>query len=175
MQQEQDFNKQDLLESKLRIQNQNIILVALIICLLFALLAVAFWYLYTQKKHKAIHQLHKLNSKINLQKQKIELQSNQLINTNNDLKLFNHSLEKMALKRSEKIAAQNKKLREYAFANSHEVRAPLANLLGLLSIYSLDKLDKSETRFINEKIEFSILELQKVITKVNLLLKEDEY
>jgi tetratricopeptide (TPR) repeat protein len=175
LQKEQDFNKQELLESKLRIQNQNIILAALLICLLFALLAVAFWYLYTQKKHKTIFQLHELNSKINLQKQKIELQSNQLTHTNNDLKLFNQSLEKMALKRSEKIAVQNKKLREYAFANSHEVRAPLANLLGLISIYNLDSLDKSEAGFINEKIEVSILELQKVIFKVNLLLKEDDY
>lgn len=175
LQKEQNFNKQELLESKLSIQNQNIILAALIICLMFALLAVAFWYLYTQKKHKTIHQLHKLNSKINLQKQQIELQSNQLVHTNDDLKLFNQSLEKMALKRSEKIATQNLKLREYAFANSHEVRAPLANLLGLISISNLDSLDKREDNFINEKIEVSILELQKVISKVNLLLKEDDY
>jgi len=55
-------------------------------------------------------------------------QKNETISNNN------MNLEEIVKKRTQDISEQKEKLLQYAFFNSHKVRAPLANILGAVSI-----------------------------------------
>src|SRR5258707_693122 len=62
-----------------------------------------------------------------------ELQSlNEELKASNDsIKELNENLEKMVKERTDKINDQLSQLTKYAHMNSHELRAPLARMLGL--------------------------------------------
>jgi signal transduction histidine kinase len=68
-------------------------------------------------------------------------------------------------KKEIKIQEQNALLRDTAFTISHHVRAPVANILGLMSL--MDKSDLSKkNREICEYLETATKNLDKIITKV---------
>lgn len=92
---------------------------------------------------------------------------------NEKIRLINESLEKRVKERTEKVERQNKKLRNYAFSNSHEVRAPLARLMGLVDLWNKEN-NKAQRDFIIEKISKSALELDDIIRKLNVVLKEED-
>ncbi len=66
----------------------------------------------------------------------------------------------------QQIFIQNKKLQEYAFATSHIIRAPLANILGLTSIIDVEKIENRDTRQIVEYIQQSATHLDIAIREV---------
>ncbi|MFY8020590.1 MAG: PAS domain-containing protein [Bacteroidia bacterium] len=60
------------------------------------------------------------------------------------------------------IQKQSKKLKEIAFTQSHIIRKPVANLIGLVNLVDSDKLDEDQ-QFIMSKIKESLSELDSVI------------
>ncbi|MFY0673999.1 MAG: PAS domain-containing protein [Bacteroidia bacterium] len=66
----------------------------------------------------------------------------------------------------EKIQKQNEKLKDIAWIQSHVVRAPLANLLGLTNLFRMLQSDKEAMTEIVKNIENSTLELDKVVREV---------
>jgi hypothetical protein len=56
--------------------------------------------------------------------------------------------------------------------NSHEVRGPLARVMGLVSLIKIDKQNGADPVIIN-KIEVAAEELDQVVKKMNLLLEEE--
>jgi len=65
---------------------------------------------------------------------------------NETISNHNSNLEETVIKRTQDISDQKEKLLQYAFFNSHKVRAPLANILGAVSIIqeSYQDLDLDE-------------------------------
>jgi len=71
--------------------------------------------------------------------QKIATQ-NEALNINQEkLNQINLHLEEMVQLRTQKLWQKNEQLVKYAFENAHNVRGPLARLLGWLYLYSVDK------------------------------------
>lgn len=70
--------------------------------------------------------------------------------------------EKRAQKR---ILKQNENLRSIAHLQSHEVRRPLANLIGLLQIFETNNLDEQQIELI-ELLRASIEELDTIVSKI---------
>jgi tetratricopeptide (TPR) repeat protein len=171
---ENELKEKELEASNFKIQRQRTIQYALIICLIFGGIAAILGYQYYNKKIKTINLLQALNSEINMQKEKISSQAEELQKVNGEMKNMNQSLEFLVKERTRKIESQNKKLREYAFSNSHEVRAPLSNLLGLIDLSKHPNVDKKEQLEILEQIYLSAIELDDVITRVNKILEEEE-
>ncbi|WP_153799161.1 PAS domain-containing protein [Foetidibacter luteolus] len=66
----------------------------------------------------------------------------------------------------EKIKQQNTALKEIAFTNSHIVRRPLSNLLGLTDMLSEDSVTDTLHRQVIENIKISALELDEVIREI---------
>lgn len=164
----------ELQASNLKIARQNAVQFALVICLACALLTAFFWYRFNLKKQRTIKLLRILNDEITRQKEQIAEQANELEKVNGEMKNMNESLEVLVKERTQKIESQNKKLRDYAFSNSHEVRAPLSNLLGLINISKIEGMTPEEQEEIIEKIYISALDLDSVITKVNKILEDEE-
>lgn len=86
---------------------------------------------------------------------------------NEQLQKANDGLEAKVTKRTEKLNAQNQKIKEYAFLNAHKVRSPLVRILGLINLYDTGELSSEELQDVNTKIKESALELDQVTRKIN--------
>lgn len=83
---------------------------------------------------------------------------------------------KELIKSKEKLVEKNKSLEEYAFITSHNLRRPLANILGLVQLFDEKKSDDDLNKEIIEKLKTSAEELDEVIKQTTKVLnkKNDE-
>jgi len=101
-------------------------------------------------------------------KQNVLLQSQ-----NEEITSINENLESMVKKRTQELEQKNKQLTEYAFINSHILRAPIARLSGLFNIFKMESNDTSKNPEILEYMEGSIEELKLVTGKINTAIEEN--
>jgi DNA-binding NtrC family response regulator len=66
----------------------------------------------------------------------------------------------------EKLKAQNTKLFEIAFLQSHQVRAPVAHILGLISLFKVNKPADPINKEIIRMLHSTAVELDQVIHKI---------
>lgn len=66
----------------------------------------------------------------------------------------------------EKIKLQNKKLLEIAFIQSHQIRRPVANVLGLIAILNLDHSCSAENLEIISKLKMTAEDLDTIIREI---------
>lgn len=86
------------------------------------------------------------------------------------IKEFNEELQEVIKKKNEKFI-------EYGFINSHLLNAPLSRLKGLMNVlvYEMDHENrKNEVDFIVTKIYEEYDEMDKVITKISVLINKGE-
>jgi signal transduction histidine kinase len=102
----------------------------------------------------------------------LEATIEQLHDTNNELTTINEHLDSIVFERTKVLENKNAQLTEYAFINSHLLRAPVARVLGLANILKLEstKLDSKELidRFIH-----ACNELDSVVKIINEVLSEN--
>ncbi|MCD6017567.1 MAG: DNA-binding transcriptional regulator BaeR [Bacteroidetes bacterium] len=67
----------------------------------------------------------------------------------------------------EKLKNQNNKLFEIAFLQSHQVRAPVAHILGLISLFKSDNLTDPINKEIIKMLQTTTLELDKIIYEIS--------
>lgn len=79
---------------------------------------------------------------------KQRLQSNALLHLNTQLEQanqevvsMNQSLELRVAERTNELATRNEQLEKYAFKHSHELRAPLSRLMGLIELLKMEEDD----------------------------------
>lgn len=116
------------------------------------LLVVIFQYNRFLKQRKRDNEvLQELNYEIKSQKEELAAQSENLIaaneeirtqndklsKMNNEITQLNEGLENKVRARTEELENSNRQLIRYAFFNSHNIRAPLARLLGLTYLATL--------------------------------------
>ncbi len=88
----------------------------------------------------------------------------------NALTKMNDNLENIVVQRTTKLKEQYLKLEKYAHMNSHDLRGPLARILGLCMLIELENLDVNTQDLIN-KLKFSANELDIVVKQMNHLLE----
>jgi signal transduction histidine kinase len=64
------------------------------------------------------------------------------------------------------LQLQNKQLMEIAWTQSHELRAPLANIMGLLHLLKIDQVNAEIQRLYLEKLDEAAQDLDKIIHEV---------
>jgi tetratricopeptide (TPR) repeat protein len=174
LQKEKAIQLIQLNQSQLQIKNQNTILIALLICLFFALMAIVFWYLYTVRKRNTIFKLEELNAEINIQKEQIETQADKLKKSHLEVKNMNESLSELVDEKTKKIKSQNIKLRNYALANSQEIETPLNELMKLIKNDSLKKATEKDKSILLAKIKSAAENIDRILFKANDLLKTEK-
>jgi signal transduction histidine kinase len=97
----------------------------------------------------------------------------ELLASNEEVAALNENLKTMVEERTKKINHQLTKLMEYSHMNSHEVRAPLARMLGLLSLLKIEN-NEEQRKELNDRLYAASQELDDVIKKMNRLLETDE-
>jgi two-component system, sensor histidine kinase LadS len=97
---------------------------------------------------------------------------------NEELKQYSEDLEKQVQDRTQQIVhtnqelvKQNNQLEQFAFITAHNLRAPVARLLGLSSILDTQNPQNPDNPFVIEKMVFVAHELETVIKDLNVILE----
>ncbi|HEY3404246.1 MAG TPA: tetratricopeptide repeat protein [Ohtaekwangia sp.] len=94
-----------------------------------------------------------------------------LLKLNTEIHSMNENLEQLVQKRTEEIKLQNQRLVEYAFFTAHEVRGPLARILGLIELAKLKDISSEDKDQIMARLEDTANELDEVIRVINRKLE----
>jgi len=114
-------------------------------------------------------QLKTTNNQLIDKSNEIEAINEELNSVNEELSTLNENLEATVQKRTFELETQNKQLTEYAFINSHVLRAPLARILGLAQLISRETISAQDQSLVNALIQSSN-ELDSIIRKISDLL-----
>jgi len=112
-------------------------------------------------------------TEIKLAEEKIKEQANELREANNEILAINSNLEKTVHQRTAKIQNQHNQIIKYAFKNAHEVRAPLARILGLSYLWTKEKLSEKNAYEFMEKINHEANVLDKTVRDLNIILQDE--
>jgi signal transduction histidine kinase len=119
------------------------------IALLSLIGAILFLYYGSRQKKKRNHFLAEFNK--NLQEQ-VEERTKELVKSNLEL------------------IRQNNQLQQYGYITAHNLRAPVARILGLTNILKSDQLNPDEDLLIVDKLRRTTLELDTIIHDMNAIL-----
>jgi signal transduction histidine kinase len=97
----------------------------------------------------------------------------ELKSSNESIKELNENLERMVMQRTVKINDQLDQLSKYAHMNSHEVRAPLARMLGLMQLIKHKDTPADQKVELIDLLYNSSNELDIVIKEMNRLLEKE--
>lgn len=137
----------------------------------FVIVGVLAMMLFRQRRQilKANRNLQAKNEEISFQKNAIESQAEALLILNEELQELNKSLESRIDERTKQIFNQNKKLAEYTFVNAHKLRAPVASILGLISLF--DQSDESDQEMILDYLKTCSEQLDSTLKAINRTLE----
>lgn len=167
-------NQQERVLLEKDIEKQKIIQRATAAGVVMLTVLLALLVLYARNKRKS-------NALLRLKSEELLARNHEVLMQNEEIKIqtekinqLNAELEKRLGDSLEKVMHKNKKLLEYAHYNSHETRAPIARLLGLVQVISFEEVDE-ETAFLLKHIELSAKELDEITRKMTQTLDEAEY
>ncbi|UII24495.1 tetratricopeptide repeat protein [Fulvivirga maritima] len=162
--------KQENQTTKMEVKHRNEI-IFIIVILLLATLAISYL-LYKQRKVQkfVIQELAEKNSHIQLQTEELQAQSEKMRLLNYNLENLNGTLEDRIKERTRILKEQNKVLAEYAYINAHELRAPVATVMGLVNLLMHSKTE-GEEREIIEYLHKASSQLDSVIRNLKYRLE----
>lgn len=82
-----------------------------------------------------------------------------------EIRGINENLEGLVHERTQQLEKKNKALEEYAFINAHELRAPVASILGLINLMRTVKLQEDEKIYLKH-LESSAEKLDSVVRSI---------
>jgi tetratricopeptide (TPR) repeat protein len=88
--------------------------------------------------YRSMRMKQRHNAELANKQEEIMRQSEELRTSNLEIEKINANLEFQVRTRTKKIKDQNELLTEYAYFNAHQVRGPLARILGLISVLHLE-------------------------------------
>jgi signal transduction histidine kinase len=112
----------------------------------------------TKELSKANHELQTVNE--------------ELLSSNEEVKSINENLERLIHDRTNTIREQLLQLSKYAHMNSHEVRAPLARMMGLLTLIKTETNNQAKEGLL-DKLYGCSQELDEIVKKMNRLLEQE--
>jgi signal transduction histidine kinase len=99
----------------------------------------------------------------------IEKHKNQLYSENKNLSAELIEKNKDLTEANSELIKLNNELRQFSYTVSHNLRGPVASLLGLNSLIEWDKLDENNTKVINH-IKLSVLHLDTIIHDLSKII-----
>ena len=147
-----------------QLATQNVLIIAITVGLVIA--AVLMYFLIRQRRKilEVNRDLQAKNGEIHEQKLAIEGQAVDLRGLNDQLQDLNRSLEHRIDERTQQLRLQNERLADYTFINAHKLRAPVASILGLISL--LEQADQGEQEEILRHLKTCGLRLDDTIHEI---------
>lgn len=90
---------------------------------------------------------------------------------NKEIKNRNETLEDEVHKRTKELVEYNQQLEQFAFVTAHNLRGPVARMLGLGTVLRMTGNDPEETKFITDKLLTTAEEIDSVVKDLNQILQ----
>ena len=90
---------------------------------------------------------------------------------NKEIKNRNETLEEEVHKRTKELVEYNQQLEQFAFVTAHNLRGPVARMLGLGTVLRMTEDDPEETKSITDKLLTTAEEIDSVIKDLNQILQ----
>lgn len=107
---------------------------------------------------------------LNQKNSRINHQHNELLNSYKQLADLNGSLEENVRIKTSWVEEKNQQLAQIAYANAHQVRGPLARMLGLLHLINVDPLQKD---FYVSKVHNEAIEMDEITTAMGRAIEKN--
>ena len=122
-------------------------------------------------------ELQHTNQELVNRDEEIQTQNNELYNQreiiekqNNEIIQRNMTLEEEVKNRTKDLIEYNQQLEQFAFISAHNLRAPVARILGLGNILSFVRKNPEEEKSVIDKIIFATKELDTVVKDLSTIL-----
>jgi ligand-binding sensor domain-containing protein/signal transduction histidine kinase len=89
---------------------------------------------------------------------------------NQETLLHNQTLEMEVEKRTQELLTHNNQLEQFAFISAHNLRAPVARILGLGAVLKLPATTADDEKIILDKLIYTTQELDRVVRDLSLIL-----
>jgi signal transduction histidine kinase len=174
-QKEKESYKLALQQSQLanEIENRTQFLILLALALIFSIIMLFYLRNKSNQLKNAHIKLKQQKEEIEDKQKKLSSKSLDLARVNKELHSLNRNLEERVLERTKKLNERNRQIAEFTYYNSHKLRAPVANVLGLINVIELTKDGKIDPKVLSY-LKISANELDKVIFNLKNLLELDE-
>jgi light-regulated signal transduction histidine kinase (bacteriophytochrome) len=113
-----------------------------------------------------LFEISQQNQLLNFQQREIFDKSEELKIQSEEIKAINESLEERVRERTRVLEEKNKQLAEYAFINSHVLRAPISTMMGLINLISYSSLPLEDQRIYEHLIETTKV-LDSIVYRIN--------
>lgn len=167
---ETELLKKEFEASESKLKQQNTIIIAIIMLLIFSAAVAGAFYKQRKVQQGVNHLLASKNHKIQAQSEEIQSQAEKLQKLNQNLESLNTTLENQVKSRTQRLKDQNKLLAAYAFTNAHELRAPVASVMGLVDLLQRSELPDKEKEIVEHLVK-STGELDIVIRNIRKKLE----
>jgi ligand-binding sensor domain-containing protein len=148
----------------------------------FATIAIIFlglsWVRYRERS--LVNEKRELEDRVNertleLQRktEEIQAQNEEIQSQSEEISGINENLEKLVQNRTLELEKKNKALEEYAFINAHNLRAPVASVLGLINLIKKVDLDE-EGKVIVQHLEESATKLDNVVNTITQAIERGD-
>ncbi len=156
-----------------KIEKRTQFITVLIIVLILAFILILYLRNNSIQLKSAHIKLKQQKEEIEDKQKKISSKSLELARVNKELHSLNNNLEQRVFERTQKLNERNRQIAEFTYYNSHKLRAPVANVLGLINVMELTKDGKVDPILLKH-LKTSAMELDKVIFNLKNLLELDE-
>lgn len=170
---ETELLKKENEANEIKVKQQNTLVIGVIMALLLCLALAGAFYVQRKSQQEANKLLEAKNKVIEARNKEIEEQSKELQKLNETLKVLNKGLEEKVEIRTKLLREQNEVLSQYAFTNAHELRAPVANILGLVHLLEHTPLSNREEEIVDH-LRKATAQLDKVIADIRYKLENKE-
>ncbi len=144
-----------------------LLIIILILLVLYTIYRIRFYVILKNQK-KLQREVLLRTREIQLMNEEIQAQNEELKTQSEEIVTTNEKLEATVQERTRQLREQNEKLSEYAFINSHELRAPICRIIGLLNL--LKFIPKDEHQNILKLIQQTGVELDQISRDINSML-----
>lgn len=177
-------NKIEIEKQKAEIAMKNILLYAFVGVIVFILVVLFILYRNNIAKYKANVKLQTQKEEITEQKHQIETQNanlqmlnEEIIQQKEEIKTFNNHLEDLVENRTneleiavDNLLKQNQDLQQFSYIISHNLRSPVARILGLVNILDKQAIQNTPNESIINHIVSTVDNLDTVIKDLTQIL-----
>lgn len=126
------------------------------------------------EKRRLEVEVAKRTAEIQRQTEEILTQSAAIHKQAEEIRSINENLEVMVQQRTHELEHKNRALEEYAFINAHELRAPVASILGLINLTDRIELEQEE-RIIIEHLRAAAQRLELVVGNITKAIERGDH
>jgi ligand-binding sensor domain-containing protein len=142
--------------------------------LLVAIVGFSAYSLIRYRERKLLFDKHELEAKVNERTVEIELKTHEIQAQAEEIRGINENLESLVKERTAELERKNKALAETAFINAHELRAPVASILGLINLMQKLKLSDDERIYL-EHLQQSARRLDTIVSSISQTIDRADF